>query len=216
MNCRIGKGNNMNRVFSLDGKLFGFFNKTADLVLLNLLWLLCSLPIVTAGASTTALYYVAMKIARNEESYIVRSFFRSFRENFRQATVIWGMELLLGAVLYFDFYFSGHMPSQGAKLMFIPFAVIGFVLLVTGSYVFPVLSFFENSVKNTVKNAFLMAAGNLFYTSLILLVNAGPLLTLLAFWSQPALGTFLLITVSVSFFAWVNSHIFIKMFQTMI
>lgn len=203
----------MDRIFSLDGKVFGFFNKTADLVLLNLLWLLCSLPIVTVGASTTALYYVAMKIARNEESYIVRSFFESFRENCRQATAIWGMEVLLGVVLYFDFYFSSHVPAQWGRFMFVPFAVIGFIFSVTGCYVFPVLSFFKNSVKNTVKNAFLMAAGNLQYTLLVLLGTAGPLLMLLLFRNQPVLGSFLLLTASVSFFAWINCHIFFKMFQ---
>ena len=68
----------MNRLFSLDGKLFHILSRIADLILLNVLWLLSSLPIITIGASTTALYYVMLKIVKNEDSYIIRSFFHSF------------------------------------------------------------------------------------------------------------------------------------------
>lgn len=78
----------MKHIFSLDGKLFLFLNRLADLLLLNILWLITSIPLLTIGASTTALYYVTLKCVRNEENYIVRSFFRSFRQNFRQATII--------------------------------------------------------------------------------------------------------------------------------
>ena len=78
----------MNRLFSLDGKLFHILSRIADLILLNVLWLLSSLPIITIGASTTALYYVMLKIVKNEDSYIIRSFFHSFFQNIRQSTII--------------------------------------------------------------------------------------------------------------------------------
>ena len=65
----------MNRFFSMDNKFFVFMGKVADLCLLNLICLVCCIPIVTAGASITALYYVTLKMVRNEESYIFRSFF---------------------------------------------------------------------------------------------------------------------------------------------
>ena len=78
----------MGRFFNMDNKFFVFMGKIADLCMLNLLCIICCIPIVTAGASLTALYYVTMKMVRNEEAYIFRSFFRSFKQNFKQATVI--------------------------------------------------------------------------------------------------------------------------------
>ena len=79
----------MGRIFSLDSPLFSFLNKVADLILLNILTMICCLPIITIGASMTALHYVVLKMVRDEESYIVRSYFKSFRQNFKQATIIW-------------------------------------------------------------------------------------------------------------------------------
>lgn len=68
----------MNRFFNMDNKFFVFMGRVADLLLLNFLCILCCIPVVTAGASITALYYVTLKMARDEESYIARSFFHSF------------------------------------------------------------------------------------------------------------------------------------------
>ena len=78
----------MNRFFNMDNKFFVFMGRVADLLLLNFLCILCCIPVVTAGASITALYYVTLKMARDEESYIARSFFRSFKQNFKQSTII--------------------------------------------------------------------------------------------------------------------------------
>ena len=78
----------MDRLFNMDNKFFTVMGRVADLIMLNVVFLICCLPIVTIGASLTALHYVTLKMARNEESYIIRSFFKSFKQNFKQATVI--------------------------------------------------------------------------------------------------------------------------------
>lgn len=90
----------MGRFFSMDNKFFTFMNKVADLCILNIICLVCCIPIVTAGASITAMYYVTLKMVRNEEAYIVRSFFKSFKDNFKQATIINLIMIAVGAVLY--------------------------------------------------------------------------------------------------------------------
>ena len=69
----------MDRFFSMDNKFFTFMGKVADLFILNILCLICCIPIVTAGASITAMFYVTMKMVKNEESYIIKSFFKSFK-----------------------------------------------------------------------------------------------------------------------------------------
>ena len=73
----------MGRFFNMDNKFFTFMGRIADLCILNIICLVCCIPIVTAGASITAMYYVTLKMVRNEEAYIVRSFFKSFKDNFK-------------------------------------------------------------------------------------------------------------------------------------
>ena len=105
------------KIFDLDSPLINVLNKMADLMWLNILTLICCIPIITAGAAFTSMHYVALKIVRNEESYITRSFFKSFKTNFRQATLIWLMILLIAAVLGGDYYIitkSGIQFSSGS------------------------------------------------------------------------------------------------------
>lgn len=92
----------MDRFFSMDNKFFTFMGKVADLFILNILCLICCIPIVTAGASITAMFYVTIKMVKNEESYIIKSFFKSFKQNFKQATVINLIMLVLAVILYVD------------------------------------------------------------------------------------------------------------------
>ena len=91
------------KFLNLDSPLMQGLGKMADLMWLNVLTLICCLPIVTIGASLTAMNYMALKIARNEECYITRGFFKSFKENFRQATVIWLIFLVVILILAGDF-----------------------------------------------------------------------------------------------------------------
>ena len=156
----------MGRIFSLDSPLFSFLSKVADLILLNILTLICCLPIVTVGASMTALHYVVLKMVRDEESYIVRSYFKSFKQNFKQATIIWLILLLVGAVLIGDRF------SNWIRIAL--FTVIIIVLL-AAMHLFPVLSRFDNTIKNTFKNSFFMGILTLPKTILMLLCWVAPL-----------------------------------------
>ena len=92
-------------IFNYDNPFWRFIGKLCDVMILNVLWVLCSIPVVTMGASTTAVYYVTLKLVRDEEGPTIRSFFKSFKENFRQATIIWLIMLAAGCLLGFDLYF---------------------------------------------------------------------------------------------------------------
>lgn len=145
------------KFLSLDSPLMQGLGKMADLMWLNILTLVCCLPVVTAGASLTAMNYMALKIARNEECYITRGFFKSFKENFRQATLIWLILLAVIVILVGDFII---MKSSGAEFGVIFRGVlmaITVLVVFTALYVFPVLAKFENTVFRTIKNAFLMS-----------------------------------------------------------
>lgn len=201
----------MGRLFAVDGKLVTMLSKIADLVILNLLFLLCSLPVVTIGASSTALYGVTLKMARNEDSYPCSSFFRAFKENFKQATGIWAGILAAAGILYFDFYFSGHMAGAGAKLLAIPLGLAAFLTCLLYSYVFPILSYFENSTKKAVKNALLMGIAYLPYSAVILLVNFCPFLLL--FGGKIVIAAFWDVVIGFALASYANAHLFRKLFD---
>ncbi len=203
----------MEGLFSVDGKGFRFFGIASELVILNLLWLLCCIPVVTAGAATTALYAVAIKIVKNEESYVTRDFFHSFRQNFGQATVMWLLMLSAAAILYFDFYFSAHAPVRGAAVWFIPFAVIAALLLLTMLYAFPIQAVFCNPIRKTLKNALYMALAHLPQSALALMAAAGPVAVILLFRQNRSPAIFFDCVIGVAFFAWLKAHIFVKIFE---
>ena len=201
----------MGRFFNMDNKFFVFMGKIADLCMLNLLCIICCIPIVTAGASLTALYYVTMKMVRNEEAYIFRSFFRSFNQNFKQATVINIIMLAAAALLYIDTNIAGKMGQPAGKILGMIFAAFTLLYVMILLYVYPLLAKFYNSVKNTFKNAILMAIRHLPYTILMLLICACPILILFipSFQIQMSL-IMLVILFGPAVIAYGNSHFSVR------
>lgn len=130
---------------------------------------------MTVGASLTAMNYMALKIVRNEECYITKGFFKSFKQNFRQATAIWLLFLLAVLVLAGDFYI---MKNSGIEFNIVIKVVIGIVALIltfTWMFVFPVLAKFDNTVIRTIKNAFVMSILQFPKTLLMIVMYALPI-----------------------------------------
>ena len=146
----------MGRLFDLDSPVMNFLNKLADLIWLNILTAVCCLPVITVGASMTALNYVVLKMVRNEEGYVTKSFFKSFKQNFRQATVIWLILLAVIAILAGDFMIVSYSVIRFPSWLRIVLIVLACLLLFSVMHLFPVLSRFENTVMHTYKNSLLM------------------------------------------------------------
>ena len=138
----------MDRLFNMDNKFFTGektpeirrMGRVADLIMLNVVFLICCLPIVTIGASLTALHYVTLKMARNEESYIIRSFFKSFKQNFKQATVINLIMLAVAAILYMDLRIVGNIDGTMSQVLYIVFFAFGILYMMVFLYIYPVLA----------------------------------------------------------------------------
>ena len=141
------------KIFDLDSPLMNVLNKMADLMWLNILTLICCIPIITAGAALTSMHYVALKIVRNEESYITRSFFKSFKTNFRQATLIWLLLMLVAAILGGDYYIITKSGMQFSQVLVVLIMAAGVLVICTSLYVFPVLAKFDNTIMGTIRNA---------------------------------------------------------------
>ena len=199
------------KFFSIDSPFMVFMNKVANMIILNLLTIFCCLPIFTAGAAITALYYVTLKMARGEDPYIIRNYFKSFAQNFKQATIIWLMILVVGVALFFDWKILASMALTGTAervLKGILIAVI-LVLVVETIYVFPVLSRFDNTIKVTIRNALLMAVASLPRTVLILLIHLVPAGMILASDSM----TPVVLLVGIPLVAYLCSMNYIKIFK---
>lgn len=97
------------KFFSLENPIWKFIGNLADFFLLSCLWYLCCLPVVTAGAATTALYYVTLKMARGQEGQLIPAFFHSFKQNLKQATALWVGYLAVGILLVLDL---GDLPAD--------------------------------------------------------------------------------------------------------
>lgn len=204
----------MSRAFNFEGPVFTFLSRLADLFWLNLLFIVCCIPVITIGAATTALYYVTLKMAKDEEGYITRSYFKSFKENFKQATVIWIGFLVVGMIMITDLRIvnGGNTteilgsPALGNVIMVAVF-LMGIVILMVGTYIFPILAQFDNTIKNTAKNAFLISIRHLPYTIAMLVITAIPVVLI---WFFPAL--FILVLIMFSATAYFNSKLFNKIF----
>lgn len=162
----------MNDLFGLDSPVMQFITKIVYAVYLNILWFICSLPIFTIGASTTALFYVTLKMAKNEEGNITKAFFHSFKENFRQGTLIWLILLALGIILGIDGYVLYHMRFENvfwticSAIFIVVIAAYAIILM----YIFPLLARFNNTVFAMFKNSLMIGMRFLFCTILMAVI----------------------------------------------
>ena len=169
------------KIFDIDGPIVQFFSKVADLMWLNILTIVCCIPVITAGASLTALNYMALKIVRNEETYITKGFFKAFRENFKQSTVIWLIFMVLAGVIYVDYRIVLTTDVQVSKVIRALIVLISAMTIFTFMYVFPLQSKFSNTVRKTIQNAFLLSVMRWPRTLLMIVLYVIPYVLLYVF-----------------------------------
>lgn len=147
-------------IFSLDNPLMRFLSRVADIMTLNLLFLVCSIPVFTIGASLSALYYCLFKIKDQEEGYLFKKFFHSFRQNFKQATLMWLIMLFLAGLFFIEFVMYREVEgTMGTVVRAIILVGVIFWYLI-GTYAFALQAKFYNTIKNTFTNAILLMFAN--------------------------------------------------------
>lgn len=206
----------MSRIFDVEGPLFSGLSRLADLFWLNVLFIVCSIPIFTIGASATALYYVTLKMVKNEECYITKSFFRSFKQNFKQGTAIWLIMMAVGGLLLVDYLIMNGtlsdvsaIPDTVRKVILVVLLAAAIVYVFTLRYVFPLLARFDNSVKNTIRNALLISIRHLPLSAVLVALFILTIFIFVKF--LPQVFIFYLIIV-LSLVAYISSHLFVKIF----
>lgn len=159
----------MGRVFALDSPIMNGLGKLADLIWLNILVAICCIPIFTIGASLTALHYVVLKIVKNEEGYITKSFFKSFKQNFKQATLTWLIMLSVVLLLTADFMIFRFSDIAFAEWFQIALVAVAVLFLLATMHLFPLLSRYENNIRTTYKNSLLVGILHLPKTVIMML-----------------------------------------------
>ena len=103
---------------STDNPLFTGLEYITNIIYASVLWILFSIPVITIGASSTALYYTVTKVIRHGRSYIFREFWQSFKSNLKQSTAVWLIYLLLMAVLLIDIRVMGGFGTAPAPVSY--------------------------------------------------------------------------------------------------
>lgn len=197
-------------IFNPDSKFSQIMSRVFDLMIMNLIFIFTSIPIFTIGVNYTALYYVTLKMVKNEESYVFKSYWKSWRQNFKQATGIWLIFLFIGVFLVMDIFLVNQMTGPSTYLRYV-FFVILFIWGMVLTYVFPVLSRFDNTIKQTIKNSLLMSIRHLPWTIVMLVINLLPLILLIfAPTTVASLVSFVMIFLGIAVVAYANSWFFVN------
>ncbi len=200
----------MGKLFRWDSPFMRFMTLVTNLICLNLLWLLFCLPVVTAGAATTAMYSCVFRYITKTDDSVIKPFVGEFRGSFRAVMPVWILQLFIGAALGAECFYL----VQGAQLWLkVIFAILIFIYAGVSAYLYPLFARYEAPVKQMALNSVALAFKHLFSTVLMTLLNLLPLVLLLwkpeEFWKSSllwVLGGFSLI-------AWVNGRILLTVFR---
>lgn len=169
----------MNNWLNPDNKFFSFMGKAFDMVVLNVIWLILCIPVVTIVPATTALYYAVVKVIRRERSYAIKEYFRSFKRNFKQGAVFSLIALVLIFVMYIDFRYAWELMQAGqasGSTYLGVFLVIALIFTAMYAYICPLLSRFEMKITGLLKTSFVMATRHLLTTLVLIILIVGVLL----------------------------------------
>ena len=167
----------MKDLLNPEGVFFQFLSRVGDLIILNVLFLICCVPIVTVGAAYAALCKVCMDMVYEQEAGMVKGFFLAFRENFKQATIVWVVELLVIVSLVCDaMLILTFLP--GSKIMYILLGVLAFLVLCVCTHMTPLLIRYRNGLRQHLSNAMVLAVIRLPRTLLMIVVSCAPLIVL--------------------------------------
>lgn len=196
----------------MDNGVTRFLGRIADFMFLNILWIVCSIPIVTIGASTTAMYSVMLKLVKNEEGYIVKGFLKAFKENFKQSTIMWLLYLVVGILIVVDFRLVWVMNSSIRNVMQVFLTIMSIFLISMGIYGFSLQARYENTIKNTLKNAMILTIAKAPYTLLMLVITIAPIIVTLLTVRTLLLGILIWLMIGVSVVVWLDSLLLRRVF----
>ena len=200
----------MGNIFRPDSPLMRFMMLITNLMVLNVLWLIGCIPVITAGASTVAMHSVLLGYINGKEDAVLKPFFRAFRENFRIATPLWLINLLIGAVMVAEILYL----SVGAQLWLkVIFGIVLFIYSAATSYLYPLLARYQTTGKAAAFNSFALSLRHLLSSVCVVTLNALPVVLIVVFaeifWKSILVWTL----IGFSLIAYLNLKILLPIFK---
>lgn len=200
-------------LFKYDSALSNGLARVIDLLILNILWIICSLPVITLGVATTALYYSMLKIAREKDCGITKMFFHSFFQNLKQGCGLTILFLVSGIILCSGIQTYNIIGGLFGRIAIVVLFVLLFMWGVLFSYVFPLLAQFDNTIKNTIKNAFIISISNFGKTLIIVILNSVPIVLFLGLPHIFVVSLPIWMLWGFALIAFINIKMFVKIFD---
>ena len=202
----------MHNLFNMENPTMQLLSKIADMVILNLLFVLFSLPIVSIGASFTALFSVTFKMTKEEGTPICKTFWQAFLSNFKQSTLLWIGIAVLGVILSLNLRFALADGSVAGNLLKIATLLAAIAFFMVVQYLFPYVARFQDKTAVVIKNCLLLALAHLPGTVCCGLIVIVPIF--LSFTSMSSLwfAIFAWTVIGISGIAYINSQIFLRIF----
>lgn len=164
----------MSNVFNPENKFWSFIGKIADVFCISILWVVCSLPIITAGAANAAMHHFSLHLVDDTEDMVLRGFFRPFKAHFKKASLVWLIQLALGLFLGYDCYLAWHFyvnnSSMGSMLVLSVVCCVTLIFIMMSLYIYPLLVTFDFQIKKLLKDSIILSVGNLWDTITIMLI----------------------------------------------
>lgn len=205
----------MHLIFEHDSPIMQFLNRFSTLIILNLLFLCTCIPIFTAGAALSALYDVVFRLDTPREGKTVQAYFQAFRRNFRQSTPVWLVFLLVIVASCINITYFSSMGGSVGHILFVLSAVILVNCMLILGYAFPLISQFDNTFRNTLKNSLLLSVANLPRTLIIAVINYFPWVLLLMNLYTFIQLSFLWFALYFAAAAYFNSRVLMKVFDSL-
>ena len=196
----------MKGLFNADNPVMLFLARTADLIILNICFLIGCVPLVTIGTSLTALYSVTLKMVRNEEGGILAGFWRAWRSNFRQSTAAWILTLAAAAFLGFQYSMIMQMTGTLRSFFFVVLLLTGFIIAAVIWFLFPYMARFEDRLTVCIANAFRFSVLHILYTTASLFIVG--IFAAFSLWTPAVFGWMLLFWLMIGFALMAYAHSF--------
>lgn len=208
-----GKTFFMKGIFNFESPLVQKLTLVADLILINLLWLICSIPVITVGAATAAMHAVIFQQITETNSAVVAPFFKAFIKNFKQSTLLWLPVLIACLTLVFDGSYLIAAGSGEFHLLWTAFFVVLLLVGVVVAYGFPQIARYVNSLRTIITNSFFLFLMHFFPSLFVVLLNGLPW-ALLFFFPNIFMSTSIFwILMGMSLITYINDRILLGIFK---
>ncbi len=169
----------MRNFLKFDSPVMQLLSQIFNFLLITILWILCSLPILTIGVSLTAAETVAMKLITGEDDTVIKLFFKSFRESFKQGLILWGVLMPLLAVVVLSSLFLLSETGKGYQLIWFPTGILLLLIMTVFVHGLPQIARYSNGLVQIIKNSYYFLVMFPIYTITMILLVLMPIFVFL-------------------------------------